>query len=461
MGIVDEDRLREWAHDGETETASLPHPLPSTDLDRHCFLVVRHRTAVKLFNLPSQGEFLFGRSEEVDVVIDDARASFRHARLSITPGELHVEDLGSRNGTYLNGQLLPDGPAQIRIGDTLEIGGAQIILAIRAAQQASSAELGLSDAKTDVALADPEMLRVYGSARKIAPMTTTVLILGETGTGKDVLARYIHAWSPRADKPFMCVNCAGIPDSLIESELFGYDKGAFTGADRRRAGYFEAAHGGTIFLDEIGDLSPSAQVKLLHALENRTVTRLGGTESVPIDVRIVSATHRDLPAAVAAGGFRSDLYYRISPFVIRIPPLRDRRIEIPLLANIFIRQFADTMRVAPPAIAPDAFDLLVKRAWPGNVRELKNAVERAFAMAEGGTLTKENFIEERPTSSQSEALDRRRARVDWASIEEALRAEDGNQTRAAARLGIARRTLVYRLAQYRREAARRGIDGED
>jgi DNA-binding NtrC family response regulator len=461
MGVVDEDRLREWAHDGETETASLPHPSPSTDSDRQCFLVVRHGAAVKLVDLPTQGEYLFGRSEEAQVVIDDARVSFRHAKLAIQPRVLHVEDLGSRNGTYLNGQLLREGAVPLRVGDTLEIGGAQIIVAIRAAHLSSSAEIGSADTSTDVALADPEMVRVYGSGRKIAPMATTVLILGETGTGKDVLARYIHSWSPRADRPFVRVNCAGIPDSLIESELFGHEKGAFTGADRRRAGYFEAAHGGTIFLDEIGDLSLSAQVKLLHVLENRTVTRLGGTEALPIDVRIVSATHRDLPAFVAAGGFRSDLYYRISPFVIRIPPLRDRRIEIPLLANIFIRQFADAMRVPTPAIAPEAYDRLAKRDWPGNVRELKNAVEHAFAMAEGRALTPEHFSEERATSSPPGILDRRRVHVEWASIEEALRAEDGNQTRAAARLGMPRRTLVHRLAQHRREAARRGIDGED
>jgi transcriptional regulator with PAS, ATPase and Fis domain len=289
-------------------------------------------------------------------------------------------------------------------------------------------------------------------------MPTTVLILGEAGSGKDVLAQRVHVWSTRALQPFVRINCAGIPESLLESELFGYERGAFTGADRRKVGYFETANGGTIFLDEIGELSEGAQVRLLHVLENRTVTRLGGTTPNPIDVRVVCATHRDLQTLVAEERFRADLYYRISPFVLHVPPLRQRLTEMELLANVFVRQLAAQVGSPQPMIAPDAIALLMRYDWPGNVRELRNAVEHAFVMAEGASIRKEHFAPQfRGTgaanrqASTSGPIRQRLMAVELQTINEALAAEGGNQTRAAQRLGIPRRTLVYKLAQYRRK----------
>jgi DNA-binding NtrC family response regulator len=465
MSSGDEERasLPAWsesAHDGDTETASVFDAVPTGHATPERFLVVRKNDEVTLLDLPQTGQWIVGRAEDADVSIDDKRVSFRHARLTIAANVLYVEDLGSHNGTRLNGQILGSARALAGIGDVLEIGCAQIVVAARA-KRAERIAPSTDDDPCDVVLADAEMARVYGSARKVAQMTTTVLILGETGSGKDVLAERIHAWSSRAEKPFVRINCAGIPDALLESELFGYERGAFTGADRRRLGYFEAATEGTIFLDEIGELSPSAQVKLLHVLEKRTVTRLGGTTSLPIDVRIVCATHRDLQALVNDGRFRADLYFRISPFVVRIPPLRERKTEIPLLADTFVRQFASEMHLPLPPIAPDAIEMLRARDWPGNVRELRNAVEHAFAMAQGSPIEIAHFSEELRAPLSPKRSPRRLVKIERDAIEEALTAEGGNQTRAAARLGMPRRTLVYKLAQYRREDAHDAEDVDD
>ena len=298
------------------------------------FLVVRARSRVTLLDVTPTGEWLIGRERDAPVALtDDPRVSRRHAVLRAARGGLAVEDLGSRNGTSVNGQRMASrATTSLAIGDVIAVGDAQIVVAARASQAPASPdpEGGSERSSGDIVVADPAMARVYASVRKVARMpSTTVLLLGETGTGKDVIARQLHAWSQRAGKPFARLNCASIPDNLLESELFGHERGAFTGADRRRAGYFEATTGGTLFLDEIGELSQAAQVKLLNVLESRTIVRLGGTAEVPVDVRVVCATHRDLRAMVDEQRFRADLYFRISPFVVRIPPLRDRTTEIP------------------------------------------------------------------------------------------------------------------------------------
>jgi len=229
---------------------------------------------------------------------------------------------------------------------------------------------------------DPVMQRVYKLVAKIAESSMTVLILGETGVGKELVAEAIHRGSARRTGPLIKLNCAALPETLLESELFGHERGAFTGAERRKQGFFEAAHGGTLFLDEVGEMPPSLQAKLLRVLEGKVITRVGGTSEIAVDVRVVCATHRDLQADVRTGRFRQDLLFRIGGFTVAVPPLRDRKNEIVPLAEHFARVAAAEHRRAPPALSPEARDALVAYRWPGNVRELENAIERALVLCE-------------------------------------------------------------------------------
>lgn len=258
------------------------------------------------------------------------------------------------------------------------------------------------------------MKQVMEMAGKVAPLTSPVLLLGETGVGKEVVATAIHKLSPRRNGPFIKVNCGAIPESLMDSELFGHEKGAFTGALFQKRGRFERAHGGTIFLDEIGELTPGAQIRLLRVLQEKEIERVGGTENVPVDIRVIAATHRDLEAMMTEGRFREDLYFRLRVFPIVIPPLRDRLIDIPSLVQHFLLKNAREMSLADiPALAPGAMDRLRHYHWPGNVRELQNAVERAIIRSEGTPLTFDDLGEtgrrtdpsERRTEDESLSLD--------------------------------------------------------
>src|SRR5689334_136674 len=238
-----------------------------------------------------------------------------------------------------------------------------------------------------------EMRRAFEIADRVAPTDSTVLILGESGTGKDLLAQEIHARSPRMGKPFVAVNCAALPETLIESELFGYERGAFTGATQQKKGKFELASGGTLFLDEIGDMNPVTQAKVLRVLENRTIERLGGTQSIPVDVRVISATHRDLPAEIRAGKFREDLFYRLRVVTIELLPLRAHKQDIPVLSESFLQMHAarlgHTARLTREAIAA-----MERYDWPGNVRELKNALERSLVLCQGEEIGAADLPEE-------------------------------------------------------------------
>ena len=237
------------------------------------------------------------------------------------------------------------------------------------------------------------MRRAFEMADRVAPTDSTVLILGESGTGKDLLAQEIHARSPRAAKPFVAVNCAALPETLIESELFGYERGAFTGAAQQKKGKFELAHGGTLFLDEIGDMNPVTQAKVLRALENRLIERLGGTQSIPVDVRVISATHRNLPAEIRAGKFREDLYYRLRVVTIELPSLREHKEDISVLADQFLQvhgsRLGRTARLSREALAA-----IERYDWPGNVRELKNALERSLVLCRGDEIGVADLPEE-------------------------------------------------------------------
>jgi DNA-binding NtrC family response regulator len=241
--------------------------------------------------------------------------------------------------------------------------------------------------------ASAPMRRVFEMADRVAATDATVLILGESGTGKDLLAQEIHERSPRAGKAFVAVNCAALPENLIESELFGYERGAFTGAAQQRKGKFELASGGTIFLDEIGDMNPVTQAKVLRVLENRKIERLGGSQSVDVDVRVISATHRDLPAEIAAGKFREDLYYRLRVVTLELPALRDHKEDIPALVGAFLGQFG-ARHNRKVKISRAALDMLCAYDWPGNVRELRNAVERSLVMCRADEIAPHDLPEE-------------------------------------------------------------------
>jgi DNA-binding NtrC family response regulator len=297
---------------------------------------------------------------------------------------------------------------------------------------------------------DPKTLKTLSLARKVAPTPATVLLLGESGTGKEVLARCIHTNSKRASGPFVAVNCAALAPSLIESELFGHEKGAFTGAIDRHSGVFERAHGGTIFLDEIGELDMSLQAKLLRVLQERTFERVGGGKPVEVDVRVVAATNRDLPSLAASGKFRNDLYYRLSTFPIEIPPLRERPGDLDALAVLFLANAARRIDKPVAELSPEARTKLRAYCWPGNIRELENVMERAAILADQRVESEHLVLMEARTQpgAASDSGPLRMKSIERHTIEEALRKHAGNRTHAARELGISLRTLQYRLKEY-------------
>jgi len=285
--------------------------------------------------------------------------------------------------------------------------------------------------------------------RKVAPVKATVLVTGESGTGKDLLARQIHALSGRTG-PYLALNCAAIPETLLENELFGHERGAFTGAERASEGRFEAAGGGTLLLDEIGEIPPATQVKLLRALEEEQVTRLGGTRPIPTDVRLIAATNSDLAAKVREGGFREDLFYRLKVVELYIPPLRARRQDIPLLAVSFVREAAEKHGLPVPAVEPEALAILSGYSWPGNVRQLRNLMESLVIMSGQGIGPDDLPVEIRGSAARgSEVLQvelpRSLEEIENLVIERTLALAEGNRTRAAEMLGIGRRTLQRKL----------------
>ncbi len=306
-------------------------------------------------------------------------------------------------------------------------------------------------------VSDDAMQKLHRMIDRIAPSGINVLLLGETGVGKEVLAGEVHRRSSRASRPFLALNCAALSENLLESELFGYEKGAFTGAVKSKPGLLETAAGGTVFLDEVGEMPPSIQAKLLRVLEERQVMPVGGLKPVPIDVRFVFATHRDLEAEVARGAFREDLYYRINGIALLIPPLRERIGEIEPLAREFIAQTAKKEGRRAPELSADALETLRRYSWPGNIRELRNAIERAVLLAGDGPILSEHLALGRPKAAVARArevapsvpdLKEERRAAERRAILEALERCGGNQTKAAKLLNISRRTLVSRLQEY-------------
>jgi DNA-binding NtrC family response regulator len=309
----------------------------------------------------------------------------------------------------------------------------------------------------------PEMLAVFKAIRQVAPSSASVLLLGESGTGKELFAQALHQNSPRCHKPFVRVACAALPETLLESELFGHERGSFTGAISTRAGRFEAADGGTLFLDEIGDISPTVQVKLLRFLEEREFERVGGNKTYKVDVRIVAATHRDLKKKLEDGSFREDLYYRLNVIEIEIPSLRARPGDIPILAQHFLHKYAQANGKEMDGLSDEVIALLLSHAWPGNVRELENAMERAVVLAATPTLASIHFPTLRKATPElSGSADgtpgvripgSTLALLEREAILRTLEAVEGSTSRAAAILDISPRKIQYKLKEYQRQGA--------
>ena len=399
--------------------------------------------------LPDDGALTIGRGESNAIRIDHPSVSRQHVRLQITP-VLEIEDLGSSNGVRLQDRMLPPRRAvPLRVGDVFELG--PCLLQLR-----RGAPRPLRRPSVDEAISSMRVLR--GLADQVAASTISVLLLGETGVGKEVLARMLHRLSPRASGTLLALHCAALPESLLESELFGHEKGAFTGATCTKIGLLESADGGTVFLDEVGELPPTIQVKLLRVLEERAIQRIGALRPRPIDVRFIAATNRNVEREVELGRFRGDLYYRLNGVTLVVPPLRERIDEIGELAAHFIRgACARDQRPAIPTLSRDALDRVRRYRWPGNVRELRNVIDRAVLLCRDGTIRASDLPVDKfctageppplpvhlpegscELHSDIQTLERQR-------ITEALERCAGNQKLAAQQLGISRNTLSARM----------------
>ncbi len=476
--------MSEGPSDRDDSTFRLPPDSASTALS---FTVIRGATA-HVLALPEKGRFRVGRGDDCWVRIQDHSVSRQHAEFD-RRDVLRVRDLGSVNGTAVNGQRLAQNDwRNVGLGDVVDLGGALLVLqaSVPPVEEPSPEQASIIGGRTQrlkavvpeplapaperpFVVRDAAMERIHQLIEWVAPSPLNVLVLGETGVGKEIVAEQIHRRSKRAPRKFVRLHCAALAPTLLESELFGHVRGAFTGADQDRMGLLESAEGGTVFLDEVGDIPLSVQVKLLRVIEEKMVLRVGSTSPKTLDVRFVAATHRDLRAAIARGEFREDLFYRINGVTIAVPPLRERVGEIADLATHFAAQLGTTMpAVARVTFHPDAIVVLQRYRWPGNVRELRNAVERAVVLARGAIVLPEHLPDEVRGESDGDdpydsgekvvapALRDQMAALERQRIIEALRRHDGNQTRAAEALDMPRRTLIKRMHAYGIPFARDG-----
>jgi DNA-binding NtrC family response regulator len=351
-------------------------------------VMLEHRHRLVVVDGPDRGleveiprtKLTIGTAQSNDLVLSDTTVSRRHCLIAVEGDRYLLRDLDSTNGTSLDETPVREAflapGARIRLGDT------EIVFQPK--KKWERVDAGRGDHFGALYGTSDAMRPVFALLAKLAPTDLSSILVGETGTGKELAARAIHDHSPRADKPFVVVDCGAISDNLIESELFGHERGSFTGADRQRIGAFELAHEGTIFLDEIGELPLELQPKLLRVLERKEIKRLGGGKMQDVDVRVVAATHRDLPAMVKAGTFREDLYYRLAEVVVELPPLRQRLGDVPLIAQRILEELAG--EGAAKQLGQDALAALARRPWPGNVRELRNVLKRASMLASGKTI---------------------------------------------------------------------------
>ncbi len=429
---------------------------------RRRMLLVMANDEVRPYPLPLLGTLTIGRGSTCDVQIDHPSISRTHLQMQLAEDSLAVVDLESANGTTLRGVRLPTNVA-VQVSANEAIGAGDLVLVVQEIRTLGPSEPAAARPSGRVAnpgiepvVLDPAMRRLHDLARRIAQGTISVLLVGETGTGKEVLAELVHRASPRSAGPLVRINCAALTESLVESELFGHEKGAFTGALRDRRGLLEAADGGTAFLDEIGEVPLAFQAKLLRVLEAGTLLRVGATEPRAIDVRFVAATNRDLEAEVEAGRFRRDLYFRLAGVVLAIPPLRERGDEIEALARRFAADSAARLGRAAPRFDDAAIARLRGHPWPGNVRELRNVVERAVLLAEAGVIDAEQlqfaaraqFAAATAPPASTGSLADQLAALERQRIVDAIEACGGNQTRAAELLEMPRRTLIKRLDEY-------------
>jgi DNA-binding NtrC family response regulator/pSer/pThr/pTyr-binding forkhead associated (FHA) protein len=424
---------------------------------------------------------LEGSNDSVDSAVEQIASRLRTMDVvaEYSPDELAIilPETDQRSASSIAERLVrealsvqPEPPSAIRVGlamfpehatspDALISRARDALQVASTKPEKTSLEVAATEVSMpDVVMEDPQTKRVFQLVERVAGSDITVLIHGETGSGKEVVAAALHRSSKRSDGPYVRLNCASIPETLLESELFGHEKGAFTGADKRKHGYFEAANGGTIFLDEIGEISASLQAKLLRVLENRTITRVGGTTEIPVDVRVICATNRDLDKEVQAGKFREDLFYRVSPFSIVVPALRDRPGDILPLAEAFMRQSSKALGIDLPVLSPAARDRITSYHWPGNVRQLRNAMERAVILASDGMVELDHLPDRvrlaegvgRAPVVVGDGTDMREqiADMEKQSIERALAACGGNQTKAARKLGLSRRALIYKMEKH-------------
>ncbi|WP_437683145.1 sigma 54-interacting transcriptional regulator [Sorangium sp. So ce131] len=463
----------------------------------HVLLIVYHRQGAETVRLNEGVGVVIGRDPSADVAIPERSLSRRHARFTFQRGDVLVEDLGSTNGTFLGGQRVEQGI--LKPGDEVVLGEITASLRVIASAElpvlnfdaldASRAAMdpgrlpkagspmggptpagGLRAVNDDgLVMRSPAMRPVLETAMRLARSSAPVLVQGETGTGKDVLARLIHEAGPRHRKPMIRVGCSGMPAQLLESTLFGHEAGAFPGATQAQEGVFETCAGGTVVLDEVGDLPPSCQAALLHLLDTHRTVRVGSTRPIEVDVRIVATTHRDLEAMCEAGAFRADLLYRLNAVPLRIPPLCERREDIGPLAQRFLQQASEAHRRNVRSLDPETLALLEQYPWPGNVRELRSAIERAVVIARGSVITPLDLPEslhalaarkrstppppDRPVvevappgSAPTIGLKAQMDRLEAEIILDALRATNGNLAMAARRLRMPLRTLQEKIA---------------
>jgi two-component system, NtrC family, response regulator GlrR len=456
----------------EDPTLSLPVEVPTLGTVR---LVISPGGAderrVPIATALTRGPVVVGSGADVDVAIDDPHVSSRHCELRLAAGGVQLTDLGSLNGSKVQGVAVQ--AAMLEPGAVITLGTTHVLFErvqptdglpsrpATASGVGDASELGLDGPSHfgDAMGSSPAMRRVFAVLHRLAPTDLTITILGETGTGKDVLARAIHGASSRAGGPFVVFDCGAAAPTLIESQLFGHQRGAFTGAHDEHQGAFERANKGTLFLDEIGELSLDLQPKLLRVIEQRRVGRLGSQAERPVDVRVVCATNRDLEQDVAEGRFRQDLYFRVNVAVVRLPPLRERRDDLVALVNRFAGEHE--LQVSSEAMA-----ILTSYEWPGNVRELRNVISSATAVSDGKFLRPRDFIlfsggsagaagvpgRGRPPTLEGLPLaGRTLEQIEATAIRQTLKQFGGNKTKAARALGIAPSTLYAKLKKYQLE----------
>jgi DNA-binding NtrC family response regulator len=387
-----------------------------------------------------------GSDDSNALVIDDKHVSRFHCELRTTNEGFALKDLGSTNGTLVEGLAIKE--AVLRSGAAITIGKTRLrFLADDAEVEIPASTHSLFGEAVGTSA---KMLDIFGVLERIAPTDLTVTLIGETGTGKDVIARSIHKASPRAKGPFVVFDCGAVAPNLIESELFGHEKGAFTGAVTERAGAFERADGGTLFLDEIGELALDLQPKLLRAIEHRAVRRVGGNDEISVNVRLVAATNKNLESDARAGRFREDLYFRLSVVTLEIPSLRQRRDDLALLAQAILRQLSRS----DVTMAPETMHVLESYDWPGNVRELRNVIESAAAVCDGPTLEPKHLlffrprVRREPTAPALPLAGKTLESIEKAAIQQTLEQFGGNKTQAARALGIAASTLYEKIKKY-------------